>query len=136
MTKYKTRKMKTFNEYLSNMFDELDVDLDNDMWGQYTDIEQQQPLSTEFRQLSVDKIFRRKNKPVNNDILGPIKEYEDEHEDKVKEEETTKVYRENIVIYKNSTFNNNFNNNSKMMNYHFIVTGLCSFMLIKLVLKF
>ena len=110
--------MTTFNEYLSSMFEELEID--NDKWGQFIDIEEQ--TITTFRELSVDKIFRKKNQPPQIDILTPIKE---EQEGDI---ETTKVYRKNVVIY------NSYPKPIVIYLQYYVITGLCSLMLIKLLL--
>lgn len=110
--------MTTFNQYLSSMFDELEID--NDKWGQFIDIEKQ-TIST-FRELSVDKIFRKKNQPIQIDILDPIKE---EQEVDI---ETTKVYRNNVYIY------NSYPKPIVIYLHYYLVTGLCGLMFIKLLL--
>jgi len=115
--------MKTFNQYLSNIFDELETN--NDDWGQFTDIEKQN--ITTFRELSVDKIFRKKNQPIQIDILVPIKE-EQEEQEKIEDIETTKVYRNNVDIY------NLYPKPIVIYLQYYFIAGLCGVMFIKLLL--
>jgi len=134
--------MTTFNEYLSNMFDKIEVELEIDNeWGQFVDIEKQ--TITTFRELSVDKIFRKKNQPPQIDILVSIKEDKEELEqEKTGDIKETKVYRKNIVIYNSyPTFNpkpkyisNSYPKPILIYLQYYVVTGLCGIMLIKLLL--
>jgi hypothetical protein len=116
--------MTTFNEFLSNIFDELEIDNE---WGQFVDIEKQ--TITTFRELSVDKIFRKKNQPHQIDILVPIKEDKEElEEEKTGDIETNKGYKKNINVY------NSYPDPIIIYVHYYLVTGLCGVMFIKLLL--
>jgi hypothetical protein len=118
--------MTTFNEFLSNIFDKLEIELDNE-WGQFVDIEEQ-PITT-FRELSVDKIFRKKNQPPQIDILGSIKEDKEELEqEKTGDIETTKGYKNNVDMY------NSYPKPIVIYLQYYVVTGLCGVIFIKLLL--